>query len=124
MLPGVLNLGVYQGDRYEVFLRIRELIWDEGTETWVPGDYLDLTGYIVKAEIKVNKTQVAPTASFAPTILDQVTTKGGVMLLLTPTESKKLTASSYVWDCEISEDADHVQTFVAGTVTVVAEVTA
>lgn len=123
MFPGVLNLGIYQGDRYEVFLRIRHLDWDEELEEWVPGEYLDITDYIVKADIKVTKSQPAPTASFVPTILDQTTTKGGLMLTLTPTESKSLTQASYVWDCEVSEDAAHVQTFVAGTVTVVAEVT-
>lgn len=117
-------LKMYQGDRYELFFRVYQLVWNEVTEEFEKGPYIVLTGYTPKAEIKTKRgPTVAVTATFACSLSDQILDPGGVLCVLLPSESEKLTAETYVYDVQLSLDADHITTYITGDIEVQKQVT-
>lgn len=125
--PVKFNIETYQGDRYELFFRIREREWDQelndGEGDWVLGDYIDLSGHTPSGKIKLNREQETPiTATFDCHITNQVTIKGGVIAVLLPVQSKLLTEKKYVYDIQTKIDAEHINTWLTGNVKNTAQV--
>lgn len=124
MIPGVLDLEIYQGDRYELFFLVRDEILDPVTQQWIADEYVDLTGYIARSQIR--DPQGAVVAEFTCTVVDQTAARGGVLCVLIPAQTKLLvTDVKYVWDVELEspEGPEYVETYLAGKVTVTNEVT-
>ena len=113
--PAVVAIDVYQGDRFELFFRLRSQTFDPITETWVTGDYIDLTGWTPSGMVRATRASSGPpTAVFACSLSDQTLIPGGVLCILLPVESAKLSAEEYVYDIQLSLDADHVTTWLTG----------
>lgn len=121
--PGVLTLNAYQGDRLEVFFRVRALVWNDVTEQYDPGPFVDLTGQVPTAHIKEAKADLTPIATFQCTLADQVTIPGGVLLVLLPADATLLTKTSYFYDVQLKADDTHVTTYLQGQILVTAQVT-
>lgn len=130
MQPGTQDITIYQGDDYELFFRVRALVWDPdangGAGGYVPGDYVDLTGFTPKAQIRPSAGSATLLAEFTATLANQTDpdTKGGVYLTLDSAETTDLPTTGGKWDVQLTEDATlKVQTYLRGSVTVTAEVT-
>jgi hypothetical protein len=109
MNPGHFNLELYRGDSYAW----RFILWQDDART----DPLDLTGATVAAEIREK--------SAGTHIVDldvTVTLPNVVDVAMTPTMYATC-PSKGVWDLQISFADGTVHTPVAGTVTVVGDVT-
>ncbi len=121
--PATVDIDIYQGDRFELFLRLRSQIWNETTQTWVPGPYIDLTGKTAAAQLKASRDDASPAATFTCTIGDQQATPGAVLAVLTPTQTAALTGQTYYYDLQVKGTADYVTTYLQGRATVTKEVT-
>ena len=121
--PGVVNLNVYQGDRFELFFRLRSQTWDAVNEMWIPGPYMDLTGATVKSQLRETKESATVAAEFACTLADQATSPGSVLCVLTPAQTTLLSKASYYYDVQVTRGTDFVTTYIAGQVMVTPEVT-
>jgi len=123
--PAVVDLNAYQGDRLEVFFRIRNRVWNAQLGAYVAGEYRDLTGLTLKGDLKVTKDDAAAAASFAFTIADQgdPDQKGGFLAYITPAQTAALNGTKYLYDIQASADATHIETLIAGTVYFTKEVT-
>lgn len=122
MQPAVQDLSIYQGDSYDFFFRVRERVYDPVMEEFTAGDYINLTGWVGKSQIRVTHDAVEVLAEFSVTLSDQTTTPGGVLLMLTPAQTAAL-PSKGVWDVQLTNTAGEIRTFIAGGVTVSREVT-
>lgn len=128
MQPVVQDITVRQGDRFDLFVRLREKVWNPalnaGAGDWEPGDYIDLTGKTVRSQIRNDAADATVRAEFTVAISNQVTLKGGCLLTLFPDDTKVLTANG-VYDVEIETTATptDTETFLEGAVTLVKEVT-
>lgn len=118
-LPDEVNWVIVQGDELKFVVQLNSTL-DDGTE----GPPLDLTGYSVRAEVKVVPVQTRPTAVFTCTLLPQTgATLGQVSLRLSPTSTAKLPAGvpcSYDVQTTI---AGETKTRITGTITAKAETT-
>lgn len=125
-LPPVVDLDLYRGDRYELFLRISDYDWDETSQTWVFVDYLDLTPWTITGSIKDTVDSNTELGTFSISKSDQTTTdgKGGVLCVILPTTSKALAVGKYVYDVQGVLDANNVETFCRGSISVTGDVTA
>lgn len=126
MTPFIQDLSIYQGDRFELFFRLYNMVWDEGTETFIKGPYVNLTGHTVTGSIKARRgASEAVVATWSCTLSDQSDedSVGGILCVLLPSESVKLSDSSYVYDIQTSLDADHVSTWLTGSISTTLEVT-
>lgn len=121
--PGVVNLQVYQGDRYELFFRVRLRTLDTDGVTWIPGAYVDLTGWNPTSEIRKEKADASPIGSFECSLGDQTTLPGSVLCVLKPSVSVLLTESNYYYDVQLELDADNITTYLQGQILVTLEVT-
>lgn len=118
MIPGSVDITVYQGDTYTLFFRVRNQNPD-GT----PGAYIDLTGYVGLAQIRAKATDPdPPLATFAVTLADQVLSRGGVTLTLTPAQTAPLPVTGGVWDVQLTAPDGSVHTYLAGNVIVLQQV--
>lgn len=121
MIPANLDITIYRGDDYSLIFRLRDS---------VTGAYTNLTGYAANAQIRAEALSDTVLATFTSTVLDQTATPGGVRLTLAPTVTAGLPLSGGVWDVEVYDIATttspgrtSVRTPLAGTVTVLPEVT-
>lgn len=118
MKPWPHDLSIRRGDTKELFFRVRERVWDETTSAYIPGAYRDLTGWTVLAQYRATEDANEVLAEFAATIMDQGVTPGGVLLRLTPAQTASLTILTGVWDCQLTDPAGDVYTYIAGKVAV------
>ena len=118
MLPVVRNIEIYQGDTFEIFFRLRVLNPDES-----PGAYIDLTGCTPKAQIRTAPgASGSPLAEFDASLGNQATYPGSVLLELDAADSAGLSVNG-AWDCQLTLPSGKIRTYVAGTVTLIKEVT-
>lgn len=131
MQPVTQDITVYQGDYFEFFFRVRDRVWNAalngGLGGWEPGSYRDLTGKRARAEIRATAGGATALATFSYTLFDQTDplTKGGVLLYLLPAATLALVANG-VWDVQVESNITtplDVQTYIAGAVTLVKQVT-
>lgn len=116
-LPAIYNIQAYQGDRYDLIIRVRTIT------AGVPGAYIDLTGKTPAAAVKADVADVAPLATFTCAILDQVVALGGCQITLTPAQTAALVAGDYVWDFQLKTSTTDIKTYLAGGFSLVAQVT-
>lgn len=114
MLPVNQNLSIYKGDTFVYTFKLRTK-----TATGQPGAYVDLTGCTAKAQIRASQDDATVMAEFATATGG---TTGSVTLTLSPTQTAALTSNG-VWDAQITFADGTVKTYLAGTTTVVKEVT-
>ncbi len=127
MIPATYNPEVYQGDSFDLDCRLyaQELVNNE----WVQGDALDLTGCVVKSEVRASATAPQVLATFTPTIPSQTIpeNRGYVFLRLSDVQTAAIAAGVHVYDVEIKfpplDATGDRDTFLAGTFTVKAQVT-
>lgn len=126
MIPAPVDLEIMQGDRHEIFFRAQEQIFDEATQVWIDGDYIDLTGMTIKAQIRTSPADSTIAAEFTCVVVTPQSdpdVKGSAYGFLLPSQTALLVQPTYVWDLEVSSDVDHVDTWFAGNVTVKMQVT-
>ncbi len=124
MQPAQCDIQLYRGDYFEMTLRLREGVITGAT--YSPGAYLDLTGWVPKAEIRATvDTTGAPMAAFTTEVLDQTVpaTLGAVHLFLPAATSGQLTATAAVWDVQLTDPGGRVFTYLRGKVTIEKDVT-
>lgn len=122
--PGVLPISIYLGDTFELPLRLRS-IDAEG----ILGDYLDLTGWTLKAQIR-DTTDGTVRAEFTVEPGDQGDPpaidggQGYVLLSLTHLQTAALPADAESrWDLQYTDTLGKVRTLLKGSVTLEGEIT-
>ncbi len=114
--PALYPLDLYQGDTYEKRFRLSGTALGGGVE------YLDLTGWTGKAQIRPN---------FGGSILvefdvdidpDQVANTGQFTIYASKEQMQALAITGAVWDCEFEKDGKR-RTLLAGPVTITYDVT-
>jgi hypothetical protein len=116
--PAPLDITIYQGDTFELPLRMREVLAN-GTL----GDYIDLTGSTIKAQVRATKAG-SVLAEFVYTPADQTdaATKGAYVLSLSHAVTAALSADSVGgWDAQITYPDGKVRTLLRGKVDVEGE---
>lgn len=121
--PLSYNIELYQGDRYELFFRMRSQIFNPTTGAWEPGPYIDLTGNVPAAQIRATRDSETIVTSFQCSLSDQSALPGGVLAILLPSQTALLTAQSYVYDLQLKKGTDYVTTYLQGSITATREVT-
>lgn len=116
------------GDTKEVFFRVRDRVYDTGTNTWVTGSYRDLTGYTVLSQIRKTADDADPLVAFTTSLGDQTDVelgRGAVLLKLTPAETAALdrTLTTGVWDVQFTDPGGDTYTYIEGAVTFSKDVT-
>lgn len=117
--PAPYPLEIYQGDTFELPIRLREV-----SSGGVLGDYLDLTGSTLKAQIRGTEAG-SVLAEFAVTVEDQtsVATKGRATLTLIHDVTLLLTdAATALWDMQVTDSGGKVRTLLRGEVTITGEI--
>jgi len=111
MLPGKLDFALYQGDDFS-----RELTFTDGE-----GLAMDLSLFSeIKSQIRAKAEDVNVLAEF--TIDDTDAATGKILLSLTHEDTEELPKTA-VWDLEMTDGNDIVQTYLAGKITVTPQVT-
>jgi len=119
LLPATQDIDIYQGDDFDILLRLRNQNSD-GT----PGAYIDLTGYVGKAQLRDDPADNTVNAEFTVTTLNQTTTPGGILASLSHTQTAALPAPAKMqWDIQLTSPTGDVHTYLKGTATITAEVT-
>ena len=124
MIPATYDIEVYQGDDYDLPLRIRETNPDGSA-----AGYKDLTGYTVTAQIRSAASASTILATFTTTIADQNDATNGLGLVTlsldhdTTAGLAATTAAPAVWDVQLVDPAGKVKTYLRGGVTIDAQVT-
>lgn len=117
MLPTEFNIDVYQGDTFELTMRLKRRT---ALNTL---DYVDLTDADVKAQVRLLPSTGSVAAEFATDVPDQ-TLEGNLGMFtvsLTPTQTRTLPDGW--WDVEVTFPDTKVRTYLRGTVTVLEEIT-
>lgn len=114
-MPVKQNLSIYRGDKFSFTFSIKD-----GN-----GVYIDKTGYTPTAQIRTSADDADVVVAFTAALLDQTVAPGAVILTLTAAQTAALAAGKYVWDVQLTNDADptDVTTYLFGDVTVTADVT-
>jgi hypothetical protein len=122
MQPAQCDITLYRGDYFEMTVRLREGTWN-GYQ-YVAGNYLNLTGWTGRAEIRANQDATDVLASFTAEILTQAgSSLGGVKLSLPTAQTSTLSVASAVWDFQLTDPASRVYTYLRGSVAVEKDVT-
>ena len=108
-MPIETDLELYKGDYVELFVIVK----DDDDEP------IDLTGYTARASMKLTYNDSNP-VDFTCTVTGGI---GKVRVYLPSSESANLVPGHYIWDFEIINDDGDSRTYLAGDVTVNAEVT-
>lgn len=116
-IPATYSITIYQGDSYSLLLRIKAR--DENGVM----QYQDLTSTTPKAQIRLTAASNTVLAEFDADVTDQVALRGGVLLVLSPTQTAALTDPVMVWDCEVTYPDATKKTFLAGPVNLIKQVT-
>jgi hypothetical protein len=129
MQPSPKPIRLTRGDFYELYMRIRERVWDEGSQSWVPGAYRDLTGWSGQAQMRRTYDDPDVLATFDVVLDDQTQpdTVGGVFVRLEDAVTATLPVTDdknrWVWDLEMIDLAGKPATYLQGSVTVKPDVT-
>lgn len=129
MLPGPQDLTMQQGDDFTFVFRIRQKVWDEGTGTYVPGPYQNLTGFTGASQMRPAPGDPVVLADFTVTPdPDQVNNTGIVIMTLdsavtTTLDPTPTVAERYYWDVQLIDAGGKISTYLSGRVNVLPEVT-
>lgn len=118
-LPAQKPITIYQGDTFDLVLRLRAK-----TATGGRGSYMDLTGCVGQAEIRETTSSTTVLATFDVEVPTQEDVNLGVVSLqLTPEQTAAIAVTSAVWDFQLTFPDDSVRTVLYGPVTVWNQVT-
>ena len=132
MRPGPQDITMYQGDDFEFIFRVRAAVLDIDGVTWIPGSYVDLTGYtLLKAQCRLNEASGTVLVEYTCALLTQSgATLGGVIISATKTVVGALTVNASpetlrygMWDFQMTNTASKQQTYLKGDVFLLPEVT-
>lgn len=121
IFPGQVPDGTLGNDRLPANMDL--LLWQGDAQTYIinlaaeDGSPIDLTGYTTRGTIRASFTDPVK-YSFACTHTDT----NQITLYLSSTVSASLTPGSYVWEFQVQAPNGDVRTYLAGDVTVFAEV--
>ena len=113
--PATYNFAAYQGDTLTF-----NVTYKEGAVDAEVG--VSLTGATLLCQIKATKGGSVVTTMTCTADADQVTNPGKMAVLLSDTNAALLTASSYVYDIEVTWADTTVQTILEGSISVTADV--
>jgi hypothetical protein len=124
MIPGNHDVTLTTGDTFRLFFRARAKNPDGS-----PGAYFNFTGKFPKAQLRSSTGTLL--AEFTATLGDQVNYPGSILLRLGPITTEALTpGSGNKYDVQVSSaapgtltNADDNDTYLKGSVTIVADVT-
>lgn len=122
MLPAKHDIRLYRGDDFELMLRFRDSVWNEKAGRYVPGGYTDLTGWAGISQIRTSAESPQVIGTFEVAILDQEEVPGGVLISMASYLSRAITSDKGVWDVRLTDTSNKVRTYIAGSVTVVKDV--
>lgn len=121
MIPAQHNITIRRGDTFRLFFRLREKQPDGS-----PGDYPDLTGWgdgLAQVREGIDGTVIF---TMTVTKANQVSYPGGILLSIADDTTKDdfpdPMPSSPVWDFEIVNSLGETDTYLAGDVTLVKDV--
>lgn len=113
MPPAANNITIYQGDTFELIIRLKDST----------NAYVNLTGATPKSQIRANTATSTVMAEFTAALLTQSgSTLGGFKLSLTASQTTGLTGNGF-YDAQITWPDGSVKTYVAGSVTLIPEIT-
>lgn len=108
-LPANYNLVLYKGDYFNTSVIIKDN----------SGSPINLTGYTAKCSIKDS-----PGASTSYDAVCTIDAPNGLVDITFPSSvTSGIAAGDYVWDFQVTNPSNNVRTYLAGDVTVYAEVT-
>lgn len=110
-LPENLNLTIWQGDEQEYFINL--------SNDATPPVAIDLTGCTAQAVIR-SSFGAATSYDFTCTITDA--TGGVIKMYMSSANCALIPAGDYIWNFQITTASGGVRTYLAGDVTVLAEV--
>ena len=115
LLPTTLNLSVYRGDTFLVILKM----WQDRQRT----NPVNLAGFTGRSEFRNQITPFAVIATPTITVNDRNGTveTGAVTIKIANTTA--LAPGTYNWDFQLN-DGSSTRTYLAGTITIVADITA
>lgn len=133
-IPAPLDMTLVAGDRFNFSATLCNPLLDgegnpvldvSGNPQPDPASPLDLTDAVVTAQIRQRVADVDPLAAFENPNAASLGPDGVVQVRLTETESVKLRSiATAVWDLQVLwPDSRGVQTMLAGTVSIVMDVT-
>lgn len=137
MQPVAQDINIYQGDVRNFFFRVRQQVFNPLSGLYEPGDYTDLTNWTGKSQIRnlAGNQNTSLLAEWTVNIVNQTSTRGGVLLRLSPAQTAALPQSgptigaalaavpTLVWDVQLTDPTGDPYTFIAGGVRVLPEVT-
>jgi hypothetical protein len=123
MQPAVHDITIYRGDSYELFVRLREKVWDAETSTFIPGSYISLASMTGKAQLRATADDASVAVEFTVTTGNQTTTPGSAYMRLTAAQTGGLTLTEGVYDLQFTDASTNVQTYLKGAVEIVKDVT-
>lgn len=116
MLPAKYDFTLYRGDTFRRVIRLRTVL-EDGTLD----DYADLTGCVALAQVRATTGATEILATFATSVLDQVTNTGAVQMELSPEQTADLPNSAR-WDIQLTHPNGDVHTYLAGKITATGQV--
>lgn len=127
MIPVSLPITIRRGNTKEIFFRVRDRVWDDTANEWVPGPYRDLTDYEINAQVRETATSQTPLLTFMATMGDQTNPelRGSILLKVTDEATATVPAElkNGVWDCNLTEPDGDTFTYIEGIVTFTTSVT-
>lgn len=123
--PAVLDIDIYRGDTTDITLRFRTRVFNGAQGGYTAGDYINLTGYTIRAQVRQLAGSEVILAEFTCYLSDQsnAATVGGVVATLTSAQTTTLPIGTSYWDLQLTAPDGTVKTFVAGATNVIADVT-
>lgn len=124
MSPVKKDVTIRFGDSHQIFFRVRERVWSELEDKFVPGPYRDLTGWTVLAQIRATTDSEVVLLTYTPTLgnqADEVLGRGSIWLDITPTQTNQVRAmnpqpTGGVYDVQLTTPAGEVYTYLEGKI--------
>lgn len=117
MKAATYDIEFKRGDDYELFGRVRTMVWDAGQSKLVPGPYRDITGWSGLAQVRTSEDATTTMFAFTVALGNQETVPGSFYVRAVPNDTKNLTVLVGVWDLQWTTDTGKVYTYVEGKVT-------
>ena len=117
MLPAVSDIEFVRGDNFSKFGRVRTKVWDATSQSYIPGPYRDLTGWVGLAQVRPDVDSNTILFTFDVVLGNQTTALGSFFLNATPAMTKDLTVFSGVYDLQWTTNTGEIFTYVGGKVT-------
>jgi len=104
-----------RGDDVRITIRVRENVYDPVTQTYTPGDYIDLTGWTGASEWRPDPDSTTLETAVVTMDPDQVTHKGQFTVELTDIQGRNI-EDGWGFDIELDDPSGFKQTYIKGTV--------